>query len=1156
MKKRALRKDFYMEIIKSLGRFLSIFFIVAIGVAFFSGIRSAQPDMLLSGDRYMDEHKSMDIKVISTLGLTQDDVNAISKIDGMQYAEGGYSVDAITTVDETQKVLHVASIQSDMNTLRVDEGSLPKSDDEIFLDYDFFQNQNYKLGDKIALESGNEDPITDTLKQEEFTIVGAGSSPAYISIYRGNTNIGTGSVNGFAYVTADAFDMEVFTEIYGIVQGAGELTSDTAEYDNLVEETLDRVDAIKEERQQIRYDDIYEEADKKLSDARIELEDAKKEAEEELADAKAKIDDGRTQIEDGKVKLADAKVQLADGKKELEEKLVELEDAQTQLNQKAKELEDSQAALNVKQQELNANQATLSAKQQQLNENQAALNVQQSELDKKQAELTAQSQVITQNQADLDMQWSQLNQYKSQYDALMNSPDNQNPEIAAQIAALQSVIDTMQPQLDTAQAQINDAKAQLDAGQAQINAGQVQINAGQAQINDGQNQINSAKAQISAGQSQINAGQAQINDGHNQIVSAQAEINDGRKQIEDGKTTLADSEKEIADNEAELLDKEQELADAQKEYEDGKKEAEDKIADGEREIEDAQDEIDDIEHPKWYTYDRSAFVEYDSFSDNADRIGAIGKVFPVMFFLVAALISLTSMTRMIEEHRILIGTYKALGYKKRDIAMKYLGYALLATLGGSVLGILAGEKIMPYVIIFSYEKIMYPHMDTIYLPYNMKYAVMATGAALICTLGATIFSCMKELHAQPAELMRPPAPKKGKRVFLERIPFIWKRLSFIWKATVRNLMRYKKRFFMTVFGIGGCMALLLVGYGLKDSIFDIAVYQYGDIQLYDGNIILEEDVKDNQREKVSNFLKENSLVSYSTSSLLTSVTVKSGKNEEDIYLNVPENVKDFEEVVSFHNRITKEPYQLSDKGVILTEKIAKMLNVSENDKIMILDEDKNQLEVTVEHICENYMGHYLYMSPELYSQVYGENPNYNSLMFDLKEYSVENELAVGEEALKIKGTLSVSYTSDVSAQLDDMLGSLDVVLLVLIISAGMLAFVVLYNLNNINITERKRELATLKVLGFYDKEVSSYVYRENIILTIIGAMAGVVMGMFLHRFVIVTVEIESVMFGRNIEFSSYIYSVLITIGFSFFVNWVMYYKLKKIDMVESLKSIE
>ena len=483
-------------------------------------------------------------------------------------------------------------------------------------------------------------------------------------------------------------------------------------------------------------------------------------------------------------------------------------------------------------------------------------------------------------------------------------------------------------------------------------------------------------------------------------------------------------------------------------------------------------------------------------------------------------------------------------------------YAFLATMGGSIFGVLIGEKLFPFVIIYSYQ-IMYTHLPHIVTPYQWDYALMATGAALACTLLATFYACYKELTAQPAELMRPPSPKEGKRILLERVTLIWKHLNFTWKSSIRNLFRYKKRFFMTIAGIGGCMALMVVGFGIRDSIMCIGTIQYQEIQVYDGMIYLSSSVTEDEVQQIKNAMDGMDKMDRYIEMEMTRepISLSVDGSTEDVYLCVPEDKDKIEDFMNFRSRTTGEVYHIQDDGIILTEKMANTLDVSSGDTIY-LGADGEEKEVTITDVCENYMQHYVYMSPELYQELYGEEPEYNSILFDLKDASAQELSQAGEELLKYDGVMNVTYTNSIEDQLNTMLQSLDLVIVVLIVSAGLLAFVVLYNLNNINITERRRELATLKVLGFYDMEVSSYVYRENIMLTIFSIVVGIVLGALLHRFVITTVEVDAVMFGRVVKWQSYLYSALFTTAFSLFVNWVMYYKLKKIDMVESLKSVE
>ena len=1042
MKKKALRKDFYMEIRRSMGRFLSIFFIVAIGCAFFSGIRSSEPDMRYSGDAYFDKKNLMDIQVISTMGLTDDDLKAVENVDGIANAEGGYSVDVLCTEGENKIGVHVMSMLPSMNEVQLEKGRLPEKENECAVDVDYLDEGKLKIGDTITFSSGSDDAVTDTLRTDTFTIVGAVSSPCYISFQRGSTTIGNGSIAAFIVVPEESFSLDVYTEVYAQVDGAKELTAFTDAYDDRVAEVLEQVEKIKEERQKARYDEIMGEAESEITDA-----------EQELADARQELEDGKAEAE---AELADARQQLEDAQDEVDRGWEQVRSSREQIETSRQQLTDGQEELEQGEQDLNANIDTLNA------------------------------------------QIDALNAAKEQYNALAASGKTDD--------VTQAAMRTLYEEIQKGEEAVAQAQAQIEAAKAQLASSQAEIDSGWEQIASGEQELEDAEAEL---------------------ADAEAGIADGWEEYYKGE---ADAETEIADGEQQ-------------------------IAEAEEELENARQELQDLEEPEWYVYDRSNLPEYSGYGENADRMRAIGEVFPAIFFLVAALISLTTMTRMVEEERTQIGTLKALGYERHSIAAKYLGYALLATVTGSLLGVLFGEKVFPYIIINAYG-IMFQHMNEIRLPYNLLYGAGAAAAALASTLLATVLSCYRELREQAAELMRPPAPKRGQRVLLERVTFIWKRLNFSWKASVRNLVRYKKRLFMTIFGIGGCMALMLVGFGLKDSIFAIVDIQYGEIQLYDGNIILEEDVTEEERTGIKEELEKDRGMAGLTEGRLTQISVGTDKEWYDVYLDVPSDVETFSDFVVLKDRRTDEIYDLDDTGAVLTEKMASELNVKAGDTIMIRDEDKGDLEVKISAVCENYLGHYLYMTPELYEKVFGETAEYNSFFYKTADRTTEEAERIGEEALTLPGALSISYTTDMREQVDNMLGALDLVIAVLIISAGMLAFVVLYNLNNINITERQRELATLKVLGFYNNEISMYVYRENILLTFFGAVFGIILGKILHRFIIVTVEVESVMFGRNIDLSSFIYGFLLTFAFSFLVNAAMYFKLKKIDMVESLKSVE
>lgn len=1103
MKMKPTHKDFYMEIRKSPGRFLSILFIVALGVAFFSGIRASEPDMRLTGDTYFDESNLMDIKALSTYGVTQDDVDAILKIDGVEHAEGAYSADFMQIVDKKQKVLHVISLQDEMNQVKLSDGRMPQKAGECLAD----QDAGYKVGDTIKLRSGTSDEVTDTLTTDTLKVVGLCSSPMYISYGRGSATIGTGTISAFVMVPEETFDMDVYTEVYVQVKGAKNEVAFTDGYDKKVQQVLDSIQDITDERAEIRKNELVSEAQEKIDEAREELEQGRADAASELADAAAKIADAEEQLTSGKAQITSGKKQIASAKNTLSKKERELEQAQNQYNAGLAQLQEGEAQY----------EAGLAQYEAAKPEAEAKIQTGREEIDKKKQELAAapaQLEVLKQSVAGLEQKQTEGTITEEEAATLKELKENQIPQLEDFIANGEQLIASGEAELDAAQKQLDDTAATL--------------------------------AQT---KSELDAAKASLNGVPQQLAS-------GKSQIQSGWTEIRKQEKKLEEGAAEIAENEAKVAEAKIEYANGEEEAAQKIAEGEQKIADAEAKVQDIEKPTWYVYDRDTLTEYSGYGENAERLGAIGRVFPVLFFLVAALISLTSMTRMVEEQRTAIGTMKALGYSKMSIAKKYLGYALIATAGGSVLGVLIGEKILPYIIVYAYG-ILYQHITHILIPYQWIYAWMAAAAAIVCTMAATFFACYKELVAQPAVLMRPPAPKNGQRVFLERIKFIWKHLSFTWKSCIRNLTRYKKRFFMTVFGIGGCMGLMLVGYGIKDSCYEIAELQFRDIQMYDGNVYLKEDISDETRQNLLDYMKDDSDISHYMQTSMKNVTLVNGKNKRDAYQVVFSEPKDVKDYFDFHDRKSKEEYTLDDEGVIISEKTGKLLNAKAGDTIEIKDEENGNKKVKIAHICENYMGHYIFFTPSYYEKVYGENSEYNSIFFaGQKGDTQEDYNKIGEDILTQDGALSVSYMRDIEKQLDDMLKSLNLVIIVLIISAGMLAFVVLYNLNTVNITERQRELATLKVLGFYDLEVAQHVYRENVLLTFIGAAVGVVLGKFLHAFIIDTVEVDTAMFGRNINFSSYMYSLLFTILFSLIVNGIMYFKLKKIDMVESLKSIE
>ena len=1212
MKKNILRKDFIIEIKKTMGRFVSIFFIVALGVAFYSGIRASEPSMRITADQYFDDSELMDLKVMGTMGLTKADIKAIGKVSGIEAVEGGYSKDVLCPVGDNEKVVHMLSMQKNFNQVSVVKGRLPEKAGECLVDEDFLSYTDLKVGDTVTFHSGDGEALTDSLVTDTYKIVGIGNSPLYISFGRGSSTIGTGEISGFVVVDKASFDMDVYTEAYVKVSGAEEKTAFTDEYNNLSDAAKEAVSAIEEERCAARKQEIVDEANEKLADSEKtvneksqELENAKKELESGKSKAAEELEKAKQQLTDGEAELADAKQQIADGETQLADAKAQLNEKQAQLSSAEAEYESGKAQLDQKEQELaDAEQAYLSnyskympiitagkeqipAGKSQIADGKKRLDEELAPLNRLKDELAGIEDEISQCDSKIAGLNTQLDGMDSEvYQKYVNIPkENRNEEeqayvekwenlnkqlddIKKQKAPLEGKKKGLLVQMNQAgfateadlEAQITSLtkqKEDLDAKETALLQQEQTLAAQEEELLSAGRQITDGKSQIAAARSQLDSTKSQITDGKAQILSAWALLNEKEDTLNASKAQLASGEQELADGRSEYeqaaKEAEEQITDGQAKITDGEKQ----LTDAKQQIADAKAEIKKIENPKWYVQTREdALTEYQGYGDNADRMRSIGKVFPVLFFLVAALISLTTMTRMVEEQRVQIGTMKALGYGKAAIAGKYIGYALIATLGGSIFGVLAGEKILPFIIIYAYM-ILYKHLPAILVPYHMSYALQASGIAVACTLIATIASCYKELAAEPAELMRPAAPKQGKRILLERIGIIWKHLNFTWKSTVRNLIRYKKRFFMTIFGIGGCMALMVVGFGLKDCIYEIVSLQYEKVQFYDAATYMSDDISEENRQQLHDYLDQNADIKETIEARMQKTDVKSASGKKTLYLMVPSDNEKIEDFLSFHSRTNKdEVYSLKKDEVILTEKMASLLNVKVGDELTIEDEDRGDQTVTVGAICENYMSHYLYLSPEKYEELYGVPAEYNTIIYSVKDGKDDQIEKIGTKLLSMDGVLNVSYTSSIEGRLDDMLRSLNLVIVVLIVSAGMLAFVVLYNLNNINITERQRELATLKVLGFYDGEVASYVYRENILLTIIGSVVGMVLGNLLHRYIILTVEVEEAMFGRQIHWQSYLYSFLFTVAFSLFVNWVMFYKLKKIDMVESLKSVE
>lgn len=1041
MKKKALAKDFFMSIKKTYNRFISICLIVMLGTAFFAGVKAAEPDMQESADIFFDDSKLMDIRVMSTLGLTEDDVTAISAIEGVESAIPVYTYDVLTEKDEKQHVIKLMSETTDINKITVTEGRMPQESGECLADWLLEQNYGYKIGDKITISSGDDKAIEDIVNTQTYTITGFGKSSYYLDLTRDSSTIGNGSMSGFLIIPEDNFTLEAFTEIDVLVDGAIALDCYSDAYEDAVDEVTQKIKDIAGDRCEIRYAEVVREAQDAIAEAETEVSDG----EQELADAKEELEDGWEQLADAKTGLET----LKSGIGQMEE----------------------------------------------------ALNASQTELD-------ASGEALKQARTEIEANRGQIDGYRT----LVATMDSQITSLQAQMDLLAGGSKEWQTLNTQMQALITQRDA-MQTGITEFDQNEALLLQNEAAYGEGKKALDAKWAELATLKKTYDSGMADYTAGMSAYEDNLSELNANQAKLEDAKADIIQAKADLAD----------------------------------------------VDVPEWYVLDRNYITTCVAYAQDSERIGNIGNVFPVIFFLVAALVSLTTMTRMVEEERVQIGTLKALGYRKSSIAAKYVMYAFLATMLGGTIGTLIGQIIFPAVIMNAY-KIAYVTLTDFVTPIHLKYSLISMIAAVVSTTAATLAACYKELLAAPAELMRPAAPKIGKRVFLERITFIWKHLNFSNKAAVRNLFRYKKRLFMTVLGIGGCMGLLLVGFGVKDSIMTIGDRQYNFIHTYQVKMTLADaDTDEEKQEVLDSVLKESTTKAamLSHESTIDACCGANGEKKQSTYLFIPSDADELDEFVSLQNRISGQKYTLDDEGVIISEKLATLLDVSEGDDIYLEVSSLNYKPVKVMHIAENYYYHYVYMTPECYQSLFGKDIEYDEIFVvnkDPEDISYENDFSA--KYLDNNAVSGITFTRTISDRIESMITSMNIVTYVLVVSAGLLAFIVLYNLNNINISERQSELATLKVLGFYDGEISMYVFRENIMLTVLGTIFGIFFGIWLHRFVILTAELDIMMFGRQIYTKSYIYSILLTIGFSIIVNIVMHWKMKKIDMIESLKSVE
>ncbi len=1198
--KKALIKSAVRDITGSKSRFFSIFGIVMIGVSFFTGLQITSPDMRLSADTYFDDNNLMDFRLVSTFGFDENDVNALDNLEGEKTVYPSYFTDAILKGEVGNTAVRIMSMPADntlpINSVKLTEGRMPEADNECII-YNSGFHQTSLLGSEITFYNGKDDTdLSDMLRYSTYNVVGCFESALYIDKSSlGSTTVGSGTIGAVFYVPETAFVIDYYTEIYLTFERLKALNTYGEDYDSFIEKKEAELKTISDGRELSRFNDVIKEANEKIADAEKELAEKREEADEEFAKAKRELNDADAELLDaerelniGKAKLNDGKKELQNGKNELTEGEAELDkahneflheilDARNTIYDKTLELIDGErqyndgvSEYNKGLKEYNSNFKTFENGKAEFIAARAEFEAQEAEYLKGKEQFDAAYKAYTDSMTGLDELLAQIMLIEEQVNLL----EAANMTLSQQYLEMKYMLEEMQTQYSSGMLQLQVAGAEINAQKDIIESAGTQIEAAKNEFNKKEIEINSAEKQLSEGKAELDKAYATLIEtgktleyGKKQIAEAEAELDnaeaDGKRQFDEKRKDIEEAWIEISDNEKLLSDSETEYEDGLKKYNEGlvdyndglkefeekKTEAEKKFADAEEEIAKAKRDLAELDNPKWYIFDRSNNPGYSEYGDNADRIRNISRVFPAFFMLVAALVCLTTVQRMVEENRLQVGTLKALGYNNGDIIFKYMLYALLSAALGSVAGILLGMKLFPYVIISAYQ--MLYDFSVMVMPYDWGLGLVTLAVALLATSVTVLAAAYGELKEQPSQLMRPKSVKKGKRVFLERIPFIWNRFNFSNKVTARNIFRYKRRMLMTVIGISGCTALLLTGFALRDSIGDIVALQFGQIQTYTGMAVLDDKAED--LTSVENIFDENE--SKHIRVFQKQYDLKVDGKAVSAYIVVAEDSDRLLDFIKLRERVGGNELALNDEGAVLTEKACKLLGIRTGDNINIVKSETVSLPIKIIGNAENYAHNYLYMTEEVYREVFGETPKYNMMYYDNSLSENENTL-LSEKLLLEKSVLQISLTSSISKSFEKMLDTLNLVIIVIILAAGGLAFVVMYNLTNINVNERIREIATLKVLGFYDLEVDRYIFKENLILALLGDGVGLILGIFLVRFVVETAEVDMAMFGRDIHAMSFVLAAVLTVAFSCIVTVFMHRYLKKVDMATSLKSVE
>lgn len=1135
MKNRAYKKSIKREILSSKGRFISIMAIIFLGVAFYAGIKSCGPDLKESINKYLAKQNLMDSKIVSTIGLNENDLKLLENNDKILDYYASHSVDVnLTNTNHVVKFMEYDESSADkMNRPVVTEGRLPQKSGEIAIDINALKiDKNLKIGDEYVVKS---DKDTESyFKKKVFKIVGFVKSPMYIdNMSRGTTTVGKGSIDYFILINSSDISIDAYSEIYVKFRNTENIGAYDDDYKDIMEKNNKYLENLYSHRLKERIEEIKSEVQKEFDKAYKKIE----KNENKLKDAQSEIDNG--------------KMQLLDGKAEYEKALVKF---QQEIKDKEKLLKDSEYELKKGQIELDKKKETLAKGGKQLESV-------KTQLDESKQVFLNQGIDPTKDTKEYENQISDLNTLISTYDALSKDIKestnnlNENNEIPSEkiqywkmiisnpdlgLSQLIDLVNALEKDpsniylalrlsqsIESASKSASENKSKLET-----------LVSGITQYQAGVKTYKKEKAKITEGKILLNQGQSKLDKGKEDLAKGKNSLEEGCKQ---GQEKLNKAQEDILNSEKKLIDGEKEI-----------KKNKEKLVDVREEIDNQREKLKKLDDSKYYFFDRNDNPGYSTYKGSIDSLDKIASVFPVFFFLVAALICLTTMTRMIEENRIEIGTLKALGYRDLEIARKYIVYASIASIAGAILGIVAGSIALPLIVNIAYSSSF--TLPKVIINFYPSYIIQSLVASLLCTVGASFIVLKEELKENPSNLMRTKAPKLGKKILLERIKPIWRRLNFNQKVTFRNLFRYKRRMFMTVFGISGCMAMLVAGISLEKSNSSLSDLQFGKLIKYDAMVVFDDNSSKKENEEYEKCLSNLQNYEDGLNIYQESVTFsKENMSKQSAIMYVPKNTDKLNDFILLNDRASGTEYKLSNDGAIINEKLAKLLNVSVGEYITLTDSNNNNHKIKVENIIENYTGHYIYLSPSYYKNIFKKDVSYNAqlLKFNSKTYD-ENKLS--SKLMDNRKVVNVTLASKMKSMSEA--ADLGLVMIVIIVASGSLAFVVLYNLININISERIREISTIKVLGFYDNEVDMYIFRENIILTVLGILAGSVLGKLLYVFLVSTAEMDNMMMIPTVDISSYIISGVITMIFALLVMVMMHKKLKNINMIDALKSVE